>query len=148
MSFSYDFNSNPNVATVRLLVSDTDNTFPLPIWQDEEIVPILNMFSSQSIIVGLSGFNPVVQPPQTFSFRRAAATLLRALAGNKARMATVGLLDAKLNGAQAANALRAIADDYVQSEENDGYFAVSEMVQDAFSMRERLWKMLYRTNNC
>ena len=147
MSFTYDFTNNPTVATVRLLVSDTVDVAPLPIWQDEEIVPILNMFSSATIIIGLSGYNPAVPVPQIFSYRRAAATLLRSLAGNKARMATVGLLDAKLNGAQAANALRAIADDYVTSEENDGYFAVAELVQDAFSMRERLWKMLYRINN-
>lgn len=147
MSFTYDFNSYPAIATVRLLVSDTVDVSPLPIWQDEEINPILQMFSSQGTIVGLSGYVPAIPPPQTYSYRRAAATLLRALAGNKARMATVGLLDAKINGAAAANALRAIADDYVTSEENDGFFAVSEMVQDSFSMRERLWKMLYRQNN-
>ena len=147
MSFTYDFTSNPTVAMVRLLVSDTVNVAPLPIWQDEEIVPILNMFSSQGVIIGLTGYNPAIPPVQTYSYRRAAATLLRSLAGNKARMATVGLLDAHINGAQAANALRAIADDYVLSEENDGYFAVAEMVQDAFSMRERLWKQLYRFQN-
>jgi hypothetical protein len=144
MSFTYDFTNNPTIATVRLLVSDTVDVAPLPIWQDEEISPILQMFSSQGIIVGLSGYTPAVPPTQVYSYRRAAATLLRSLAGNKARMATVGLLDAKIDGAAAANALRAIADDYVTSEENDGYFAVAEMVQDAFSMRERLWKMLYR----
>ncbi len=144
MSFSYDFTNNPTVASVRLLVSDTVNVAPLPIWQDEEIVPILNMFSSQGIIIGLTGYNLPVPVAQVYSYRRAAATLLRALAGNKARMATVGLLDARISGAQAAGALQKIADDYVTSEEQDGYFAVSEMVQDAFSMRERLWKMLYR----
>lgn len=146
MSFSYDFTNNPTVATVRLLVSDASDTPPLPIWQDEEIQAALNMFVSTGNIVALSGYNPAVVVPQVFSYRRSAALLLRALAGNKARMATVGLLDAKVNGAQAANALRAIADDYVTSEENDGYFAVAELVQDAFSMRERLWKMLYRFN--
>ena len=72
-----------------------------------------------------------------------------ARAANQGRLATVGLLDAKLNGPAAAKALQSIADDYVASEENDGYFAVAEMVQDAFSMRERLWKQLYRNwNNC
>lgn len=147
MSFTYSFSSNPTVAYVRLLVSDTVGTAPLPIWQDEEITAALNLFSSQNIIIGLSGFLPAVPPPQTFSYRRTAATLLRALAANQGRMATVGLLDAKISGPAAAKALQSIADDYVQSEENDGYFAVAEMVQDAFSMRERLWKMLYRTNN-
>ena len=147
MAFSYDFNTNPTIATVRLLVSDTVNVAPLPIWQDVEIQVALNMFVSTGVIIGLSGYNPAVPVTQIFSYRRSAALLLRSLAGNKARMATVGLLDAKINGAAAANALRAIADDYVTSEENDGYFAVAEMVQDSFSMRERLWKMLYRTNN-
>jgi len=129
-------------------VSDTVNVAPLPIWQDEEVQAALNIFVSTNMLVGLSGYNLAVPVPQTWSYRRSAAVLLRSLAGNKARMATVGLLDAKINGAAAANALRAIATDYVTSEENDGFFAVSEMVQDAFSMRERLWKMLYRQNNC
>lgn len=147
MSFSYNIAAQDPVAIVRLLVSDTSDTPPLPIWQDEEISALFPMFASQGVIVGLSGFSPIVPPPQTYSYRRIAATLLRSLAGNKARMATAGLLDAKISGAQAAAALRAVADDYVTSEENDGYFAVSEMVQDSFSMRERLWKMLYRTQN-
>jgi hypothetical protein len=145
VSFSYD-PSTP-IGITRLLVSDTSDAAPLPIWQDEEITAVLNLFNSQNIIVGLSGYKPFNPPPQTFSYRRAAATLLRALAANQGRMATVGLLDVKINGPAAAAALRAIADDYITSEENDGFFAVSEMVQDSFSMRERLWKMLYRFNN-
>lgn len=147
MSFSYISGVGNPIAIVRLMVSDTSNTPPLPIWQDEEITDALNLFSSQGVVVGLSGFNLIVPPPQTYSYRRAAALLLRALAGNKARMATAGLLDAKISGAQAAGALRALANDYVTSEENDGYFAVSEMVQNPFSMRERLEKMLLRQQN-
>ena|ERR1700683_655588 len=148
MSFTYDFVNNPTVANVRLLVFDTNGVAPYPIWQDEEINAALQVFSSQNIIVGLSGYSPVYPPPLTYSYRRTAAMLLRGLAANQGRMATVGLLDAKVNGPAAAKALQSIADDYVTSEENDGFFAVSEMVQDAFSMRERLWKMLYRQNNC
>jgi hypothetical protein len=148
MAFTYDFTNNPTIATVRLLVSDTVNVPPLPIWQDVEIQAALNMFNSQNVIVGLSGYYPAVPVQQIFSYRRAAALLLRSLAGNKARMATAGLLDAKVNGAAAAAALNKIAEDYITSEENDGYFAVAEMVQDNFSMRERLWKMLYRQDNC
>jgi hypothetical protein len=143
--FTYDFTNNPTVATVRLLVFDTSNVAPLPIWQDEEINAVLQIHSSQGIIVGLTGYN--VNVPQTYSYRRAAATLLRGLAGNKARMATVGLLDAKINGAAASAALLKVAADYVTSEENDGYFAISEMVVNNFSMRERLTNQLYRINN-
>jgi hypothetical protein len=148
MSFSYDFNTNPTVAYVRLMVFDTSNTPPYPIWQDEEITAALNLFSSQSVIVALSGYVPVIPPQQTFSYRRSAALLLRGLAANQGRLATVGLLDAKLNGPAAAKALQSIADDYVQSEENDGYFAVAEMVVNQFSMRERLTAMLLRQSNC
>lgn len=144
MSFSYDFTNNPTVATVRLLVSDTSNVSPLPIWQDEEINAALNLFSSQNIIIGLSGYSPAVPVSQVYSYRRTAAALLRSLASNKARLTATGILDVKLNAQQAAQALSKIADDYILSEENDGYFAVAEMVQDSFSMRERLWKMLYR----
>jgi hypothetical protein len=146
MSFTYDFVNNPTVANVRLLVFDTNGVAPYPIWQDEEINAALQVFSSQGIIVGLSGFTPRIPVPQTYSYRRTAAMLLRGLAANQARMATVGLLDAKVNGKAAADALRAIATDYVVSEENDGFFAVSEMVVNNFSMRERLTAMLYRQN--
>ena len=129
---------------VRLLVFDTNGVSPYPIWQDEEINAALQMFSSQNIIAGLSGFRPVIPVPLTFSYRRTAAMLLRGLAANQGRLATVGILDAKLNGAAAANALRAVATDYVTSEENDGYFAVTEWVVNNFSMRERLVSMNLR----
>ncbi len=147
MSFSYDFNTNAAIATVRLLVFDTSNVPPLPIWQDEEIQGALNMFSSQGIIQGLSGYqlrNPV---PLVYSYRRAAAVLLRGLAANRAQQSVIGLLDVKLSGNQASAALNKIAADYITSEENDGYFSVSEMVQNQFSMRERLYKMALRRLN-
>lgn len=146
MSFSYDFVNSPTVANVRLLVFDTNGVAPYPIWQDEEINAALQVFSSQNIIVGLSGYTPAVAVPLIYSYRRTAAMLLRGLAANQGRMATVGLLDAKINGAAAAKALQSIADDYVTSEENDGFFAVSEMVINSFSMRERLGAMLLRQN--
>jgi hypothetical protein len=145
VSFSYD-PSTP-IGMVRLLVFDTNGVAPYPIWQDEEITAALNLFSSTNIIVGLSGYQPAVPVAQMFSYRRSAALLLRGLASNQGRLATVGILDAKLNGPAAAKALQSVADDYVTSEENDGYFAVAEMVQDPFSMRERLWKQLYRNFN-
>jgi hypothetical protein len=142
MSFSFDPANNPTIARVRGMVFDAVNTPPYPIWQDEEIQMYLNMFSSQGVIIGLSGFNLAV--PLVYSYGRTAAILLRGLAANQGRMATVGLLDAKLNGKAAADALRAIATDYVTSEENDGYFAVSEMAVNNFSMRERLTAQLLR----
>ena len=146
MSFSYD-PSTP-VGLIRLMVFDANGTAPYPIWQDEEITAALNFYNSTNVIVGLSGYNLAVPVKQVFSYGRSAAMLLRGLAANQGRMATIGLLDAKLNGPAAANALRAIADDYVTQEQNDGYFAVAEMVVNPFSMRERLTAMLLRQNNC
>jgi len=144
LSFTYDFTTNYNVAVVRLLVFDTSNVPPLPIWQDEEIQGALNLFSSQGIIQGLSGFTLRNNLPVVYSYRRAAAVLLRGLAANRAQQSVIGLLDVKLSGNSAATALNKIADDYITSEENDGYFSVSEMVVNNFSMRERLIAMAER----
>lgn len=143
MSFSFD-PSNPVIYTTRILVFDTSDVPPLPKWQDEELWAILNIFSSQGIIVGLSGFqlrNPV---PQIYSVRRAAAALLRSWGAGLASNSVVKLLDVTLDPKSGAAALNTIADGYITSEENDGYFAVSEMVVNSFSMRERLTAMALR----
>lgn len=142
--FTYDWVAGIPIATVRLLVFDTSNVAPLPIWQDEEIQGALNVFSSQVITIGLSGYQPRVPVAQVYSYRRAAAALLRGLAANRGGNSVTGLLDIKLSPAQAATALCKIADDYITSEENDGFFAVSEMIQNQFSMRERLNAMALR----
>lgn len=132
------------MAVVRLLVFDTSNVPPLPIWQDEEINGALSLFSSQGIIQGLSGYSLAGRVPLVYSYRRTAAVLLRGLAANRAQQSVIGLLDVKLSGNTASKALIDIADGYIKSEENDGYFAVSEMVVNQFSMRERLIAMAER----
>ena len=145
MAFTYDLTNFPDISTVRLLVSDTDST--QPIFQDDEVQTALNIENSQNVIVGLSGYSPAVPVKQVFSYRRAAALLLRALAGNKARLgAIVGLLDVKIDATKASDALNKLADQYIADEASAGYFAVSEMVVNPFSMRERLVAMLYRQN--
>jgi hypothetical protein len=145
MSFTYDFTNYPQLSTVRLLVFDTDPT--KPIFQDAEINAALQIESSQNIIVGLTGYAPAIPVAQVVSYRRSAALLLRALSGSKARNLIESVLDVKMSGPGAAAALSKIADSYIEDEMNAGYFAVSEMVNDSFSMRDRLWKMLYRQNN-
>ena len=126
------------------MIGDTDNTPPGPFYQDEEITGVLNTQSSQNIIVGLTGYNLPVPPAQIFSFGRTAAMLLNGLSAVRARNLVKKVLDVDLDGQQASKALKDLGQQYIDQECSAGYFAVSEMVQDAFSMRERLWKMLYR----
>jgi hypothetical protein len=149
MSFTYDFTNYPDIAVVRLLCFDTNAA--TPIFQDDEITASIQMNNSQygvgsstGIIVGLSGYSPATPPRFVISHRRAASTLLRSLGANAARQLVSTVLDVHLSGAQASAALSKIADQYIEDENTFGYFAVAEMVNDAFSMRERLWKQLYR----
>ncbi len=145
MSFTYDFTAAPDISTVRLLVSDTDAAHP--IFQDVEVTAALNVESSQGVIVGLTGYSPSIPVSQIYSYRRSAALLLNALAANKARLASaLKVLDISVDSTKAAAALQQLAKDYIDQEASAGYFSVAEMVQDSFSMRERLWKMLYRQN--
>lgn len=144
MSFTYDFDTAPQIANVRLLVGDTD---PLaPVFSDAEVNAALQNESSQNVIIGLSGFSPNPPVRQVYSYRRSAAWLLNALAGNTARLGSVitQLLDVKLSPGIASRELRAQAQALIDQEAKAGYFAVSEMVVDQFSMRERLNAMLLR----
>lgn len=145
MSFTYDFTSAPALSQLRLMVGDTDST--QPIFQDAEVNAALQANSSQGIIVGLAGFTPTNAIPQIFSYGRAAALLLNSIGATKARLIVKGLLDINIDGAAAAQALQKLGQQYIDQEVSGGFFAVSEMVLDPFSMRERLWKMLYRQNN-
>jgi hypothetical protein len=142
LSWTYDFRNFPDLSLVRLLVFDTDPA--QPIFQDAEVNAAMQLESSGNIIVGLTGFSPAVPVRQIISHRRAAALLLRSLSGGKARNLVQQVLDVKIDGSKAASSLKALADSYINDEMMAGYFAVSEMVNDTFSMRERLWKQLYR----
>lgn len=144
MSFSYDWTNGPTVAQVRLMVGDTSNTAPGPIFQDEEINGVLQANSSQGIIVGLSGFNPAVPVAQVYSFGRTAAMLLNGMGAVRARTLVKKVLDVDVDGASATAALQKLGQQYIDQETSAGYFAIAEMVQDPFSMRERLWKQLFR----
>jgi hypothetical protein len=131
-----------------MMVGDTqDGPAPLPIFQDAEINAALMRFSAQSFTIALSGYTPAIPPnPNIFSFGQAAALLLNSIASTKARNLVQSLLDVKLNGQAAAKALQDLGQSYIDQEAAGGFFAVAEMVQNSFSMRERLWKMLYRQN--
>jgi hypothetical protein len=148
--FTYDFDSNPAVSSVRLLVSDTTNfpSPPFPLFLDAEITAALQMSSSQGIYVSamaISGGYAMQPPVLVLSYYRAAALLLNALAANKALLSSVTkLLDVSLSPDKAALQLRTTADDYRTIAANDGSFAIAEMVVNNFSARERLFKQLLR----
>jgi hypothetical protein len=143
MSFTYDFTTAYDISVVRLLIPDTDSANP--IFQDAEINVFLQMESSQNVIVGLSGYNPAVPVTQIYSYRRAAALGLMALAGSKSRLGgMLKVLDIQIDTTKAAAMLKDQAKEYIDQEANAGYFAVSEMVQNQFSMRERLYNMALR----
>lgn len=142
MSWTYDWQNYPDLALVRLLVFDTDAT--QPIFQDAEINACMQVESSGNIIVGLTGYTPAVPVRSIISHRRAAALLLRSLGAGRALTLVTQVLDVTVDGSKATASLKSIADSYIEDEMNAGYFGIAEMVNDQFSMRERLWKQLYR----
>lgn len=146
MAFTYNFQTSPEIAYVRVLIADTDVL--KPIFNDDEINAFLYMSSSQAIyassMAAPSGsVGPV--PIQQYSFYRAAALALDSLASNKSRLASITkLLDVSLDPAKAAKALHDQAECYRETEDNMGHFAIAEMVNNQFQARERVWKQFLR----
>lgn len=148
MSFTYDWTNFPQLSRLRMMVGDTQGSpAPFPLFQDAEINGALSVFSAQNVIVGLSGYSPIIPPPpSTYSYGQAAALLLNSLSATKARVLVQSILDVKIGGPAAADALQKLGQSYIDQEAASGYFAVAEMVVNNFSMRERLVAMLYRQN--
>ena len=141
MAFTYDFTSAPVLSMVRLLVGDTVDVGH--IWEDAEINAVLQMESSQGLFISLTGYSVV--PPQVYSVRRAAAALLDGLASQRARLgAALSVLDIKIDLSQAAKSLRDTAQSLRDTEADSGAFAIAEMVENAFTMRERFWNQISR----
>jgi hypothetical protein len=149
-NFTYDFGANPAVASVRMLIADTTNlpSPPFPLFMDIEVTNALQMSSSQGIYVSSMAIcgGAAPQPPVlVYSYYRAAALLLDALAANKSLLASVTkLLDVSLSPDKAAIQLRLTAKEYRDVASNDGSFAIAEMVYNQFTARERLWKQVLR----
>lgn len=147
MSFTYNPAAGDPISRVRLLIADTDAANP--VYNDDEVNLALSQESSQSLFISAqaisSGISVSPPIPQVFSYFRAAALLLDALAANKARLAAINeLLDVKISAEKASQELRATAKEYRDRENNAGHFAIAEMVYDIFSARERVWKQLLR----
>jgi hypothetical protein len=150
--FTYSGGANPPIDYPRLLVSDTqqfaaDGVTPIYIFSDQEIGAAtnieINVWQSAQYYSGPQGITPLPSIP--VPYRRIAATLLDALAANKARLAAVQqILDVKLAPEKAAAALAAQAKAYREADDESGAFVIIEQVNDVFSFRDRFWKTVQR----
>ena len=147
MAFTYDFNAQPALSSVRLMCSDTT---PPGIFSDDEVNQALYLESSQALYVSGQAApianqtqNPAI--PMIYSYRRSAALLLDSIAAQLSQQGAVeSLIDAKLACNQAAAQARASAKALRETEANSGNFAVAEMVVTQFAARERVYKQLLR----
>ena len=146
MSFTYDFNANPILSQVRLLIMDTDSS--AYIFEDVEVMQFIQMTSSQGIYQSPqwnSTGNQIAAPVQVYSLYQAAALGLQTIASNKAYLASVSkILDVQLDTGKAQKALKEMAQAYLDRDDNSGAFAIAEWVNDQFSARERVYKQFLR----
>jgi hypothetical protein len=151
MSASYNFcdGTQNGIDYVRLLIPDTgsDGSPPVFIFQNSEILAFysINAMQWQSSMF-FSGPGGLMNLPATPSnIYRAAALALRTLSGNNARLAAVTqLLDVKLSPDKASAALRAVAQDYLDMDDNSGAFAIAEQVNTSWAFRDRWIAQLQR----
>lgn len=145
--FSYDFNSNPAVANVRLLIPDTINTDAQPaIFSDTEIQAFYNIQASQtqsSMFFTYPGARNL--PSLPLSYLRVAALALDTLANNSAQLAMITkLLDVSLSPKDAAAILAQRAKDLRQTDDESGAFVVIEQVNTVWAFIDRYWKQVQR----
>lgn len=119
MAATYD--TTTDRGKVRLLISDTDTTDA--IFDDAEIDVFLDLRGDDVHL--------------------AAATALRAIAGNEAQvLKRIRLLDLDLNGPAVAQSLRELADTYErEADDADGAGDLdwAPVATGAFGWRERVW---------
>jgi hypothetical protein len=143
---------NPPIDYVRGLIADTVEYAPNGvtlafIFSDTEVT----MFTQMQQALGWQSsmfYSPpagMFLPVQPQPYLRIAATMLRSIAANKARLASVQqLLDVKLDPSKAAAALNIQAQAYLDMDDNSGAFAIVESCNDYFSFRDRFWKQVQR----
>lgn len=143
VTFTYDFSLNPTISYVRLLISDTNPT--APIFGDDEITAAFQIqqmtFQSGMLYSGSSG---QYLPSGPISYLRVAALLLDALAANKSRLMTLGVLDTKQDPMKCSDALRAQAKEYRDVDDNSGAFMLIEQCNTTWSFQDRFFKQIQR----
>lgn len=144
MAFTYDFETAPQIAYVRLLISDTDSAEH--VFEDSEILAGYSIqqsqFQSSMLYSGAAGQN---LPSSPVSYLRVAALLLDSLAANKSKLASIKALpDIKLDAADAAIQLRATAKQYRDVDDNAGAFCIIEQCNTDWAFRDRFWSQVQR----
>lgn len=146
MSFTYDFTTQPLLSTVRLLIFDTNAA--QPIFQDDEISQFLYLKSSQAIYQSGQGNptgNSISSPVIVYSVYSAAALALLSMAANKSYLSSISrILDVELDPSRAGKALKAMADSYLELENNSGAFAIAETQNNTWDAEERVTKQFLR----
>lgn len=158
MSFTYGpFNNpptlNPPIDFPRTMVGDVNVL--APIFQDEQILAIEQITVATAFQSGMFWSTPngavgggtlgTFAPQLPIAYNRVAAYMLYAMANTNAWPAAVTqILDVKLNGAAAANTLRAMAKEFLDMDDNSGAFMMIEQVNDDFSFRSRFWRQWQR----
>lgn len=149
-TYTYDFDTDPLVAYVRLLIPDTsflpNVSPPQMIFSDQEIAAFYtiqgNVFQSAQFFSGAAGRNIPFLP---VSYVRVAALALDTLANNKGKLGNViQLLDVKLEWSKAAQILRDGAKNYREIDDDSGALMIIEQTNTDWSFQDRWWKQWQR----
>lgn len=151
-TYTYDFDSAPQISYVRLLVPDTsflpNVSPPQMIFSDQEInaffqIQRLSGFQSSMFFSGAQGR---FLPNQPVSYYRVAALALDTLANNKAKLGGVlRLLDVTLQRIKdVSDALRDGAKSYRDLDDDSGALMIIEQTNTDWSFRDRWTKQYQR----
>jgi hypothetical protein len=126
MAATYDVETD--VGTVRLLISDIGGTDGKSfLFQDNEIQKFIDIKGG--------------------ALQLAAAAALRTIAGNIAQvLKRITFLELETDGGDTAKALRELAQDLVEAEDEDQCFEIVKVCVDEFSRREIIRHRLQREN--
>lgn len=144
MAFTYDFDTEPAISYVRLLVSDTDSqNF---VFSDAEVTAAFTIqqsqFQSAQFFTPPAGRN---LPATPLSYLRVAALLLDSMASNSSKLAMfTRILDVEMAPQNAAKMLREQAKSYRETDDDSGAFMIIEQVNNGWALRDRYWAQIQR----
>ncbi len=142
---TYNNGANPVIDFPRLLMRDTN--MASPVFTDGEILAgyqiIGSVFQSGQYFSGPGGRNLPINP---VNYLRVAGLLLNSVAANQAQTLLVQqLLDVKLQDiAKAVAAVQAVAQRYLDMDDNSGAFFIAEQVNTGWAFIDRYWLQVQR----